>query len=326
MRSAIVGCGNVAQVHAKAIEGMEGAELIAVADIVAEKADRMAAQYGAKAYYDLEEMLASVQIDVLHICTPHYLHMPMTVQALKAGIHVFMEKPPIINSAQWKELKQAVKQCEEKARLGICFQNRYNDSVQYVKKQLEENVYGKILGIRGMVTWSRGMGYYTSNNWRGKLSTEGGGALINQAIHTLDLMQYFVGEKPLSVKSSVAKLHLPEEIEVEDMVAAHIVYPKAKACFYVSTGYVTDVPPLIELECEKARVRIEEDVVTEFQAGAALVRGFSEQKRLGKSHWGMGHQTAIQKFYDCVAEGKKYSIELGDVEDTMEILLQIYGR
>ena len=116
MRSAIVGCGNVAQVHARAIEGMEGAELIAVADIVAEKADSMAAQYGAKAYYDLEEMLASVQIDVLHICTPHYLHMPMTVQALKAGIHVFMEKPPIINSVQWEELKQAVKQCEEKAR------------------------------------------------------------------------------------------------------------------------------------------------------------------------------------------------------------------
>lgn len=326
MRSAIVGCGNVAQVHARAIEELKGAELVAVADICTAKAEEMADRYGAKAYDDLEKMLAAEEIDVLHICTPHYLHVPMAIRALNGGVNVFMEKPPVIDCTQWEELKAAVQENAGKARLGICFQNRYNDSVQYVKKQLEEGVYGNILGVRGMVTWNRGMGYYRSNDWRGKLATEGGGALINQAIHTLDLMQYFVEEKPLSVKSSVAKLHLPEEIEVEDMVAAHIVYPGVRGCFYVSTGYVTDVPPLIELECEKARVRIEEDVVTEFHGGEALVQGFNEQKRLGKSHWGMGHLTAIREFYDCLTCGKKYSIELTDVENTIWLLLQIYGR
>lgn len=326
MRSAIVGCGNVAQVHAKAIAGMEKAELVAVADICFAKAEEMARRYGAKAYADLEEMLRLEEIDVLHICTPHYLHVPMAVQALKAGIHVFMEKPPVINRVQWDMLQQAVQEAEGKARLGICFQNRYNDSVQYVKKQLEEDIYGKILGIRGIVTWNRSIEYYRSNDWRGKLSAEGGGALINQAIHTLDLIQYFMGEKPLSVKADVQKLHLPEEIEVEDMVAAHIQYPEARASFFVTTGYVKDVPPLIELECEKARVRIEEDLVTVFDNGEAQVYSFPEQKRLGKSHWGMGHQTAIQEFYDCVVCGEKYSIELADVEDTIWLLLQIYGR
>lgn len=326
MRSGIVGCGNVAQVHAKAIDSMESARLVAVADICVEKAESMAAQYGARVYGDLQELLENGQIDVLHICTPHYLHVPMAVQALRAGVHVFMEKPPVINRAQWEELKNAVQEAGNRARLGICFQNRYNDSVQHVKSQLVSGMYGKLLGVRGIVTWNRGMEYYWSNDWRGKLSTEGGGALINQAIHTLDLMQYFVDKKPLTVKASVQKLHLPEEIEVEDMVAAHIEYPQMKASFYVTTGYVKDVPPLIELECEKVRVRIEEDVVMRFQGGEALVQGFSEQKRLGKSHWGMGHQTAIQEFYDCVVCGKKYPIELTDVEDTIEILLQIYGR
>ncbi len=326
MRSAIVGCGNVAQVHAKAIAAMEKAKLVAVADVCAEKAEKMAAEYGAVAYTSMEEMLAAGEIDILHICTPHYLHVPMAVKALKAGIHVFMEKPPVIDSAQWELLKNTVQECNGKARLGICFQNRYNDSVQYVKKQLEEKVYGKILGIRGMVTWNRGTGYYASGDWRGKWTTEGGGALINQAIHTLDLMQYFVGKKPVSVKSAIHKLHLPEEIEVEDTVVAHILYAEVRGCFYVSNGYVTDAPPLIELECEKARVRIEEEMVTVFEGGESQARSFAEQKRLGKSHWGMGHKTAIQEFYDCIAEGKKYTIELADVEDTIWLMLQIYGK
>ena len=326
MRSAIVGCGNVAQVHAKAIAGMEKAELVAVADICVEKAEKMAEEYGAVAYTTLEAMLDAEKVDILHICTPHYLHVPMAILALKRGIHVFMEKPPVIDSAQWELLKQTVKECREKARLGICFQNRYNDSVQYVKKQLEEKVYGRILGIRGMVTWNRGVGYYASGEWRGKWATEGGGALMNQAIHTLDLMQYFVGEKPVSVKATLGKLHLPEEIEIEDTVTAHIMYPDARGCFYVSNGYVTDAPPLIELECEKARVRIEEEIVTVFSGGESTVHSFAEQKRLGKSHWGMGHQTAIADFYECVECGRKYSIELTDIEDTIYLLLQIYGK
>lgn len=325
MRSAIVGCGNVAQVHAKSVAGMENARLVAVADICPEKAEAMGDAYGAKAYYDLEEMLAKEEIDVLHICTPHYLHVPMAIRALNAGINVFMEKPPVINSAQWEELKQTVEQCKGKSRLGLCFQNRFNDSVQYVKAKLSEGVYGKVLGVRGMVTWNRGMDYYRSNDWRGKLATEGGGALINQSIHTLDLMQYLVDEKPSSVKAGVEKLHLPEEIEVEDMVAAHIVYPHARGSFYVTTGYVKDLPPIIELECEKVRVRIEEDVVTEF-GEEALVQGFHNQKRLGKSHWGMGHQTAIRSFYESLESGQKYAIELEDIEETIWLMLQIYGR
>lgn len=112
---------------------------------------------------------------------------------------------------------------------------------------------------------------------------------------------------------------------MEDMVAAHIVYPQARGSFYVTTGYVKDLPPIIELECEKARVRIEEDVVTEF-GEEALVQGFHNQKRLGKSHWGMGHQTAICSFYESLESGQKYAIELEDIEETIWLMLQIYGR
>lgn len=326
MRCGIVGCGGVAQVHAKAIHEIMPGALIAVADIVPEKAVEMADTYGAKAYSSLGAMLCSEQIDVLHICTPHHLHVPMAVAALKVGTHVFMEKPPVIDEEQWDFLRRTVEQKKMTSRLGICFQNRYNDSVQFVKKEIESGKYGRILGVRGIVTWHRDQDYYYSSNWRGKLATEGGGALMNQAIHTLDLMQYFIKEKPLSVKAVKDKLHLPEDIEVEDLVAAHITYPRARASFYVTTGYVKDVPPLIELECEKGRVRIEEDLVTTFVDGEAKIRSFKDQKRLGKSHWGMGHLTAIKDFYACLKENKKFPIEMEDVADTIWLLLRIYGK
>ena len=195
-----------------------------------------------------------------------------------------------------------------------------------MKKELESGKYGRILGVRGIVTWHRDQDYYYSSNWRGKLATEGGGALMNQAIHTLDLIQYFIKEKPLSVKAVKDKLHLPEDIEVEDLVAAHITYPRARASFYVTTGYVKDVPPLIELECEKGRLRIEEDLVTIFADGEAKLHSFTDQKRLGKSHWGMGHLTTIKEFYACLKENRKFAIEMEDVADTIWLLLRIYGK
>ncbi len=326
MRSAIVGCGGVAQVHAKAIETVMPGALVAVADIDPERAKNMAIQYGAKAYDSLASMLCAEHIDVLHICTPHHLHVPMAVAALKVGMNVFVEKPPVIDKKQWETLRKTVEERQGKARLGICFQNRYNDSVQYVKKQLEEGAYGRIRGVRGLVTWSRGEEYYTAAQWRGKMETSGGGALMCQAIHTLDLMQYFVQEKATFVKAITGNLHLPASIEVEDVVAAQITYPSAVGSFYVTNGYAADTPPLVELECEKARVRIEEETVTVFAGEDSQLRSFSEQKRLGKSYWGMGHLSAIKDFYACVQSGKKFPIELEDVADTMDLTLKIYGR
>lgn len=325
MRSAIVGCGNIAQVHGKAIARLEQGSLAAVADIRREAADAMAAAYGARAYYDLETMLRAEEIGVLHICTPHYLHVPMAIAALEQGIHVFMEKPPVTDRRQWEQLRETEERCRSGARLGICFQNRYNGSVQYVKEQLEQGRYGRLLGARGIVTWRRDEAYYVPGGWRGRMETEGGGVLINQAIHTLDLLQYFMGEKALAVEAVMDRQHLPEGIEVEDMAALYIAYPQGRASLYATNSYVSDVPPLLELECERARVRIEDTRVTVYDAaGGRWEKDFQEQERLGKSYWGAGHLSAIRDFYRCVLAGERFSIELADVEDTTELLLKAY--
>ena len=186
------------------------------------------------AYASLEEMLENEQVDVLHICTPHYLHTPMAVYALEKGVHVFTEKPPAISRDQFATLKAAAK--ENHARLGICFQNRYNESTKAMEEILASGENGKIVGARAFVSWMRTKEYYAESDWRGKWETEGGGCLINQSVHTLDLLNLFMGGQPVETQAHMMNYHLKDVIEVEDTVSAYIRYPDAAACFSCHHG------------------------------------------------------------------------------------------
>lgn len=322
MRAAIVGCGNIAAVHAQSIEKLEGADLAAVADILPERAAAYAKKYGCHAYDSLEEMLERERPDVLHICTPHYLHVPMAGCALKKGIHVFSEKPPVISRKQLECLEEAVSGAQ--ARAGFCFQNRYNPSVLFVKELLASGKPGRIKGARGIVTWNRTETYYTESGWRGKLETEGGGALINQSIHTMDLLGFFLG-KPLSVEAQTANHHLRGVIEVEDMMEAYIRYESAAACFYATTAYTEDAPPIIELSCENMVIRIEDmDVTLQYGDGRRERPEIAGKQAMGKSYWGSGHLDCIADFYNCLETGRRYAQDLDGVRDTVRLMLGAY--
>lgn len=331
MNIAIVGCGTIAPVHAKSIELLSGHQLVAVADCIYSRAEAMAAEYGAKAYAtssvdDLETMLKEEDIQVLHICTPHYLHVSMASMALKRGIHVFMEKPPIINWKQWDMLKEVVEEQKENATLGICFQNRFNPGIELIRNKLKNSELGNILAARGIVTWCRDEDYYSGGDWRGKWDTEGGGVLINQSIHTLDLLQYLVDKKPLSMEATMANHHLKGVIEVEDTMEAYVTYPEdVRVCFYATNGYKGNVPPLIELECEKARVRIEELEVTAFYTDGEVERWTVPRgEQLGKSYWGAGHTDCIHSFYKSLESQTPFQIQLKDIEHTIWLMLTAY--
>ncbi len=246
-RSAIVGCGGIAQVHARALSEMENVRLAAYADTKPERAQALASQYGGQAYASLEALLDQESIDVLHICTPHFLHLPMAQAAASRGIAVFTEKPPVISRTQWQDF-QALP-----GPVGVCFQNRFNSSVAYAQKRLEEGALGPVLGARAFVTWRREAPYYTESGWRGALDTEGGGALINQAIHTLDLMVRFLGPAR-SAQAVQANFHLPGVIQVEDTLAAYIRFAEATGVFYATTAHAVDAPILLELACQQLGV------------------------------------------------------------------------
>ncbi len=322
LRCAIAGCGGIAQVHARALKNMPEAELLAFADIIPQRAEAMAEKFGGRGYGSLEELLDHEQIDVLHICTPHYLHTPMAKTAAELGINIFTEKPPVIDRGQWAEL------CGlgDKARVGVCFQNRYNGSTRALGGLLASGEPGKILGARGFVTWRRDAPYYTESGWRGSLKTEGGGALINQAVHTLDLMAYFLGAGRV-LGASLANRHLKGVIEVEDTLEAALDFGDARGLFYATTAYSVDAPIIFELTCENVTLRLEGERFTRFwKDGRVEQEDFTVSASTvpGKAYWGSSHQRCIEDFYRCVRDKEPFMNDLPGVSDTVELMLSIY--
>lgn len=323
LKAAIIGCGAIAQVHKQVLLSLPEAELVACCDTRAERAKSFASPGKLHAYSDLEEMLAIEKPDVVHLCVPHPLHTPLAALCVKRGIHVFTEKPPVVTEAQW-EVFSALEQ--EKARVGICFQNRYNHSVWAARQKLLSGEVGGILGARAFLTWHREPEYYTASDWRGSWKTEGGGVLINQAIHTLDLLVYLMGT-PVSVHSHMSNHSLQKEIEVEDTLEADIRFQSgANALFYATNAYCCNAPVLVELTCKNATLRLEGDTLTVYWPDGMVQREGGAGSVLGKDYWGSSHLACIRDFYRSILEERPYQNDISSVRDTMKLMLQMYSR
>lgn len=323
IKAGIVGCGCIAQVHAAAVSGSAHIELAGAADIVPEKARKLTEEFGGRAYDSLEALLAGAHPDVIHICTPHFTHVPLALQALHAGVHVLLEKPPSITLDDLPRLAQA--QRESGRRLGICFQNRYKDNYRRVKEMVEGQSLGRVLGARGFVTWQRGGGYYTDSPWRGRMRTEGGGVMINQAIHTLDLMLWLLGD-PRTVAGSVANHHLPAGMDVEDTAEACFDFGGGvTGLFYASTANSGDAPVYLDVACENGHIIIEGDTLIVRDADGHL-REYRENPPAvlcGKPCWGGMHAVLIEDFYAHLADGA-FPIGVAEGSRALRALLCLY--
>lgn len=321
MKAAIVGCGAIAHNHAKSILSL-GHELVALADINPQRLEAFSNEYGGNTYPSLDAMLECEQIDVLHICTPHNLHVPMALQALDKGVNVFMEKPPVINEAQLAQLWEAYN--GHKAKLGFCFQNRYNPPAIKALEILHSGEAGKILGARSYVTWNRGANYY-QDDWHGTMEKEGGGVLINQSIHSMDLVHTLIGQTPVSIDAVMANHRLKTEIEVEDTMSALITYPDLRFSFYATNAYAGNPPPLMEIMCENMILRIEGSMLTKKVGRGPWEQIAVEEKvSIGKSYWGPGHASCIGDYYSSIMENRPFALELPNVDSSIRLMLKIY--
>ncbi len=255
MRVSVVGCGLISRNHLRVLKNLKNIEISSVVDIKKDRADAAAKKYGCKAYYDFETMLKEDKPDSIHICTPHYLHVPMAVAALEKGIHVLCEKPCAISEEGLSQLRQA--QENSSVDFGVCFQNRYIESVIAVKDLIDKKIYGEVKSVRAFVHWSRGEDYY-NDDWHGKLSKEGGGVTVNQAIHTQDLMRYLIGSDAVSVTAHTFNDHLKGVIEVEDTVHALFSYENGvTGLFNATTAFSDNLPVQIDIICKRGTLRIE---------------------------------------------------------------------
>ena len=324
MRVAVIGCGLIAQVHDAVLRSMDNIELCAFVDTKPERAQALA--QGVKVYTDYREMLAQEKPDAVHICTPHHLHVPMAIDCLRAGSHVFMEKPAAISQHQLHQLAEAYRGSDR--LLGLCLQNRYNENVRYVFEQLKQQALGKPLGGMALVAWQRDESYYTGSDWRGRLATEGGGLLINQAVHTLDLLQHLLGDGEVTlVQAHMANRHLPGVIEVEDTMEAQLSFKGgSRGLFFATNAYLRNAPIMIEIVCEKGCYRLEETLVYETaESEKTVVKDFPPVSLgLGKDYWGNGHYRCIRDYYDCLQTGREFPLAFEKVHASIELMLACY--
>ncbi len=308
MKVAVIGCGNVSVMHFNALKDNPDTEIVAVADIKPERADKKAEEYGARAYYDFDTLLENEELDCVHICTPHYLHTPMAIKALEKGINVLLEKPCSVSMKEIEELQLAEKASGK--QLGICFQNRYNACVREAKRIIESGEMGKVKSVRAFVTWMRDEKYY-SDDWHGTLDKECGGVMINQSIHTMDLVQY-LGGKCQKVTAHISTDKLGEFIEVEDTASALLELENgASAVFYATLAYAENSDVLIDVSLENGKLRIEGERLYSAENGGKLtgISSNTEAVYHGQHYWGSGHSVLIDDYYYCLKSGEKFEID-----------------
>jgi len=323
LKAAIIGCGAICNNHGNSIEEILTGELVCVVDKVESKAKETAEKFGCKYEVDYKKMLKNNEIQVVHIATPHFLHVPMIMDIVKAGKDVVVEKPVALNHQQSKTLIENLKDFPER-KVIVCYQNRYNPTSIKAKEIIEERIYGDLIGIKGLVTWYRDKEYYTNSDWRGSFETEGGGVLINQAIHTLDLMQWF-GGKIDKIKGHVDTRILEDVIEVEDTADATIKFSNgAIGVFYATNCNTTNSSVEIELNFEKGTLVIKDGSITLHKDGEIQIL-LSESVASGqKNYWGMSHKVLIDQYYRDLIDDKQPEISPYNASISLEMINGIY--
>ncbi len=326
LRVGIIGCGNIFTMHSTSCHHLENAQLVGVCDIKKDRADAAAAKYGVQAYYDYKELITPEKIDVVHVCVPHYLHPIISKYALEHGVNVLCEKPMSIDYA---DAEANVKLAEEKnLRYGIIFQCRYNDTAKLVRRELDSGKLGKIISARCTLTWSRSDEYYSLSDWKGTWDKEGGGVLIDQAIHSLDLANWFIGSEPVEVQAHIAN-RAHSIVKVEDTGEGMVRYKNGTLlAFWAMNNYGCDDPIEIRLFCENGKVTMSyDDARIEYNDGTVV--SVSQQPdgihyEGGKDYWGFRHIHQIADFYRSVEEGTEPFISGKEALKIQKLICAIY--
>lgn len=322
-RVAVIGCGAISGNHINGILNA-GNEICALCDIVPEQARASVEKYhlgDVAIYTDYVEMLEREKPDSVHICTPHYLHAPMCVEALKRNINVLCEKPLSINMDQLHAVLEAER--ASKARLGVCHQNRFEKNMIWVMDFIKEH---GVKSAVGLVSWKRDEAYYRSGAWRGTILEEGGGVMINQALHTLDLLMHICG-MPTHVISHISNDYHKDYIEVEDTAVAHFeLADGVRYHFYATNNATADLPVQLQFVTKDNKkvfatnniITVDDELITVAETESLA------NHMVGKAVWGTGHAVLINDFYRSIEEGTPFRIPGMEGAKVIQLILSMY--
>ena len=314
LSAAVVGCGTIAPIHLNALLSAN-IKINALCDIDIKKAAALKERFSLDSAVsdDYYALIKNKTIDCVHICTPHNLHANMIIAALENNINVFVEKPLAVNEDEIVRIQAAAK--KSNGKVGVCFQNRYLPSNVKVKELADGNMTTDAFFS---VIWSRGEEYFKEAPWRGQLEESGGGALINQGIHTLDLLVWFLGD-PKFITASIS--NYKKLGAVEDAVSGLIEFDCGVVPFHVTTASITNQPINILLKGKKL---IEINGVELSVDGTKKCFDEHSGQKLIKKYWGNGHIAIIKDFYNCLRSGTRFAIDEVEGARALKAVLKIY--
>lgn len=327
---AIIGAGMIGELHAKVISEMENAKLVAVCSRDLDRAKRLIDQYGGEPTTDFDALIKRNDIDAISICTASGEHALYGIPAAQAGKHIMVEKPIDISLAKADALIQT---CDaNQVKLGVIFQLRFLDISQEVKQALTNNVLGKLVMADCYMKFYRPQDYYDNSRWKGTIALDGGGALINQGVHGLDLLLYLAGDIA-SVKAYTGML-AHQNIEVEDTCVAAVKYTHgALGVIQATTSVHPDFQQRIELHGTEGTIIIEgtEDLWIEHWETFKDGKRKTEKKTIEVSgahavleEGGEGHQRQFEDFIQAIYNNQEPLVNGPEGRRSLSVVRAIY--
>lgn len=325
IRFGILGSGSIARFHANAIASLDNALLVGVASSFGDDARRFAREYQIKAYTDYNEMLADERIDAVCICTPSGLHAENAIQALRAKKHVVLEKPMAFTKAEAKTIAEEAE--KSGCVLTVICQLRFSEDVHRVKQLLADGALGDLVFCDLYMKYWRDQAYYSSSNWKGTRRLDGGGALMNQGIHGIDLLLYLLGDAKVVHAKNCTRFH---DIEVEDASMAMLEFANgAMGVIEGSTCVCPGFERRIEINGTRGSVIIVENQIQKLIIdGETLVdkpRNAGNGTASNPTAFGCDlHARQISNFIDAVCGRDKLMITAAEGIRAVSLIEEIY--
>jgi predicted dehydrogenase len=329
----IIGCGMIARFHAKAVADLRSARVVACYDSVPAAADKLAAELGCRAYHDLDALLADPAVHVVTIGTPSGAHLEPAVAAGKAGKHVIVEKPLEITL---KRCDQIIQACDRAGvTLATIFPSRFHESSRLMKRAVDQGRFGRLTMGDAYVKWYRTQAYYDSGAWRGTWQLDGGGALMNQAIHSVDLLTWLMGPVVEVTAHTATLAHA--RIEVEDVAVSTLRFASgALGVIEATTAAFPGALKRIELHGSEGSAVLQEEDLTVWEFAKSTARDKPLLQRMaGKTKTGggaadpkaighHGHTAMFQDVLDAIKRGTAPTVDGREGRRSVEIILGIY--
>ena len=336
LRFAVIGAGVIGDVHSHALTDLDDAELVAIADIDEAKAAAMADKYGAPTFTaDVAALLSRQDIGAVTVCTPSGLHADLAVAALNAGKHVVVEKPIDITLAAADRVIAAEEASGKK--VAVISQHRFDKSTEKVMAAVRSGNLGAITSAIASHAWWRGQSYYDSGDWRGTWAMDGGGAVMNQTVHTINLMVTMLGT-PLEVFAYTARL-AHERIEVEDTAVAVVKFSSgALGVIHGTTAAYPGLDASLRIFGSKGSAVISNDELTFFHENAGDApeilmpdaanppNQVTEQDKLTAADQALGkaHQAQLADFIAAVRTGGPVRVGTAEARTSLSVILALY--